>query len=318
MLLFEIKRSSKTERETLTELLAYEQEIKNHLPFLSNDELLVVVVATEFSPLLDHSLAMMVAWERRRILCLRAAFSGPALKLTVHLPHSWAPIGEGILPPGSLAMRYLSVRPKEGHTVSAANMAVWTAIQIVARRGDRHNSHGFAILGRDTWYRSQSESPYGILVGLLDPFRFLPFASELQLVGDPASPLAKHLLAKQADDDDAGPDISIAGVAAEAIRYLSHFCEVRWQPLTTWDRERAVENWDRARYRLNDRLYPLHMEFWGNIGDYLREMVNHPALREMMPSAGPPCGRSRSPSGAPPAARTPPRLAPERRHRYPW
>jgi hypothetical protein len=179
------------------------------------------------------------------------------------------------------------VRPKNGRTEEDANLAIWTAIQLIARRGDRDNSHGFAILSRDAWFPDRSKSSQGILVGIVDPFRFLPFASTLDLVEAESSPLAKMVIDRT--DDEAGLSYSINAVAADALKYLEHYCDVQWHPLTTWDAERSVETWAQSRYRLNERALPLHMEFWGNLGDYVREMLNHPALRTaIMPAAAKP------------------------------
>jgi hypothetical protein len=57
LLCFELKRSVATGREALTELLAYEQEIRNHLPLTSRDTVAFVLMSTMWSPILDHAAA---------------------------------------------------------------------------------------------------------------------------------------------------------------------------------------------------------------------------------------------------------------------
>jgi hypothetical protein len=52
IIIVEIKRSNQTAREALTELLAYDHEVKNLLPFLSNFEVLFCIISTDYSTLL--------------------------------------------------------------------------------------------------------------------------------------------------------------------------------------------------------------------------------------------------------------------------
>jgi len=69
---FELKTSGRTAREAITELLAHDHEVRTHLPFLSNDELCLVVVSIDFPTLLDHSIAALITWQRRSILRLNS------------------------------------------------------------------------------------------------------------------------------------------------------------------------------------------------------------------------------------------------------
>ena len=86
------KKDRATARETATELLAYEHEILNHIPFASANDILMVVVSREFSPLLDHAIAGLVTWGRKRILCLRVSDLTNGRRLAIHLPKAWEAI----------------------------------------------------------------------------------------------------------------------------------------------------------------------------------------------------------------------------------
>jgi hypothetical protein len=70
VVLFELKKTGQTGRQALTELLAYEQEIKNILPLLSNYDFNLVLVSPEWTPLMDHAVSSAIAWSNRKILCL--------------------------------------------------------------------------------------------------------------------------------------------------------------------------------------------------------------------------------------------------------
>lgn len=51
--LIELKKSTQTAREAITELLGYEHEIRNYLPFLANHDLNFILISSEWSTLLD-------------------------------------------------------------------------------------------------------------------------------------------------------------------------------------------------------------------------------------------------------------------------
>ena len=70
IILIENKTSGQTEREAITELTGYSQEIFNHLPFLSNEELNYIVISTDFNTLLNHSVSSMIL-NNQNVLCLK-------------------------------------------------------------------------------------------------------------------------------------------------------------------------------------------------------------------------------------------------------
>ena len=76
VVLFELKKTGQTGRQALTELLAYEQEIKNSLPLLSNYDFNFVLVSPEWTPLMDHAVSAAIAWSNRKILCLTPSSYG--------------------------------------------------------------------------------------------------------------------------------------------------------------------------------------------------------------------------------------------------
>lgn len=67
---FELKVGKKTGREAITELMAYRQEVRNHLPLLSNNEVCFVIISEEYSVLLKHAITSLV-YEHIPVLCLK-------------------------------------------------------------------------------------------------------------------------------------------------------------------------------------------------------------------------------------------------------
>ncbi len=264
LVVIELKRDRQTERQTVTELLGYEQELKNHLPFLSDFDLSFVVVATEFSPLLDHSLAQMVGWEQRRILCLRLDVSRPRWKLHLHLPGAWTDLGFTKLPSDALDTVTLSLYAYEGNDVAeSVGRHVPTALQLIAREGDIHRSSGFALAWRST--SSGFPARWFITICVLNSFAF-QFPEEWPLKVRRGA--LREALMKLADDNSS-PD-GLYAVARRAKRFLGRFCTATLESLLTW--EQIV-------HEIEGSSSPVEMEFWGHLGEHVREFVTNPIVR---------------------------------------
>ncbi len=282
--IFELKANEQTERQAVTELLAYDHEVRNHLPFISNSDLGLVVISPDFSPLLDHSIASLITWQRRSILCLRAVLDGDNLRLSVHLPSCWSPLGQAALPPGALRVGRLVFGPKRGYSVEDARGAAFTALQLIRRRGERTGSHGFVMLCQDEYYPNASEVPLWFLVGLLDPYVFLQAAADLVPGLKLETPLADFLLRGSHLADNSVTPAPFEAVCTPAAQHLDKWCEFDWDIFTSWDRERAPVARFVGAFEFPRRVTALHIDAWGDVGEYLEEMSLHPAiLQHFMP-----------------------------------
>ncbi|MNQ94785.1 hypothetical protein D3C85_1103200 [compost metagenome] len=102
LVVFEVKRASETERQTVTELAGYEQELRNLLPFLGNFDICFVVVAGDWSTLLTHAVGSMNAWSGKQCLALKLVSTESSFSLQAHLPEAWHLTGSVRLPPEAL------------------------------------------------------------------------------------------------------------------------------------------------------------------------------------------------------------------------
>jgi hypothetical protein len=68
--IIELKVNKCTGRETVTELMAYIHEIKNHLPFISNEDVVLIIVSLEYSSLLKHAVSSLLL-DNISVLCLK-------------------------------------------------------------------------------------------------------------------------------------------------------------------------------------------------------------------------------------------------------
>ncbi|MFJ9369837.1 hypothetical protein ACIRRA_36230 [Nocardia sp. NPDC101769] len=164
VVVFELKRSRKSARETATELIAYEQELRNHLHFAARTDICFVVVSTDYSPLLDHSLLSLTAWHGLRILCLKVE---PDKQLSVHIPEAWTSLGQSLIPARHVDTTTLTFVPHNPDVPLDRLGALMNGVlEIIAREADRNGATGFGIAWEDTRYLTGSRHQ----IGLTEPF----------------------------------------------------------------------------------------------------------------------------------------------------
>lgn len=98
IILVENKTKAQTEREALTELLGYTNEIRNHLPFISNFDIHYILISSDFNTLLDHSIASQLLSSSINFLCLKPVISlNEIINLDVHFPKPFSQTRENPL-----------------------------------------------------------------------------------------------------------------------------------------------------------------------------------------------------------------------------
>lgn len=271
LIVVEIKRSAETARETLTELGAYEQEVRNLLPYISDLELVQVVISTDFPTLLDHGIAGMAMWTSRQILCLQVTAVDPDLRLSVHLPSAWSPIVQGVLPANAVKMHTLVLYDADEEKI---DRVLPHACDLIARNADRCGAHGFLM----AWRRPSSEPnalyQYFVSVGSLNPFAFLPSSVATDLIDIGTVPLGNFLLDEALDLAEAS-GITFE-VAEPAVTVLRTVCAPAWEAETDWVSFRQPPSVvGDASYRAG--CEPLRTDFWGALLDFAVE-------RDIVPS----------------------------------
>lgn len=276
LIIVELKRSAQTEREAITELLGYEHEIRNHLPFLSNLDISFVLISTEFSTLLEHAVSQVIMWESKRVLCLKLDADHIPWRLKVHLPRAWQAIGQGILPPSSLQAVQLRLYPKHGNGAEPPDELfkhVLAAFNHIVREGDRSNSHGFSILWEDQyWQEGEGPNPcrWNLTLVCLNPFAFLTWAHSHGFIDQNSSALARYFIETYGQDWDRMMPDSYLRTTRNALRILDEHWDCKFE---------GFMDWATARQELRKRAFPLEIDFWGSLGDYAREYVAHPYVR---------------------------------------
>lgn len=280
----EIKKEHATARETITELLAYEHEILNHIPFASSHDILMVIVSPEFSPLLDHAVTGLVTWNRRRVLCLRVDNWESAPVLQIHLPASWAAVGQSTLPSTGIQTAYLCPYPNAELTRDQVFAVCETAATILSREAERTGSSGFVMVVEDHFYPEVTQSPFSIIAGVVNPYCFLPDAEASGFVTSTSSSIASYLLSDDTRQElTASWEWTSAGGTA-AAEYLKSFGNPMWEGFSNWDSFRDPRRWRSDTITADRHVCPISIDFWGVVGDFARDFVIHGArVRNFMP-----------------------------------
>ena len=283
--LLELKIGAQTEREAVTELLAYEQEILNHCPFLSHDDLVFIVIGTEFRTTLDHSLAGIMTWSRRRVLCLRAEPYGDSVRLAVHLPAAWAPVGQGILPANAIATADLYLYPRDNLGREEIECIASTAMEFLVRDADYAGIHGFAMLWEDAMHPEVTTCPLVMTIGVVNPFSFLPTAIIAGTLSPDRTEIQSYLIDEDRHKELASAHDWATSIGVRAVAYLKHWVRPTWEGMSTWRALRIADRVAGPAHLLERRARPLAFDFFGVMGAYSRDMTARTALRtEFLPS----------------------------------
>lgn len=279
-IVIEVKNQNASAREAITELLAYEHEVLNHLPFAGANDIMMVIVSRRFSTLLDHAVAGLNTWSRRNILCLRFDDSEDDPFLEVHLPKAWTSIGQAAMPDNAIATAFLSFAPEPSLTEDQVYAACDTAAQLIVREAERSGGSGFALVAHNHFYPDLAEGPYLILAGVMDPFSFVDHAIDQGFLQANTSPIANYVH----DGGMLGTLSSswnwIGGELQAAANYLNAYGSAHWEGFSNWRTLRDVRRWMTDGATPDRHLRPVTMDFWGMLGDYARDAVqNVPRMR---------------------------------------
>lgn len=273
IVIFEIKKSTQTERQALTELLAYEHEIKNILPFLSTYDMTFVLVSTEWSILLEHAVGSAIAWSNKNVLCLKLNPTDSEFKYSIHKPNSWNITGDAFFPPECAGSFTLSFEADEAISESEIVYRLDLMMGFFAREADRIGLHGFALVITDLG--PYIERGYQIVFCAASPLAlFNSMLSSGQISSEDG-----HLVKQIAGYKDLhGIESGISSlenlINKVAIPRLSKFSNIEFGGYVPW----VI-----TRNQIKARGLPTFVEFWGLPGDYARDYINNPAVQNARP-----------------------------------
>lgn len=273
--LFEIKNQDGSSREAVTEIMAYEHEALNHTPFSSANDVMMVIVSRKFSTLLDHAVTGLNSWSRRRVLCLRFEDGEAGPRLVVHIPTAWSAIGQKGLATNGIVTATLSFRPSPDLDEDDIHAVCSTAARLMVREAERSGGSGFAMVAYNHLYPRMADSPYLILVGVVNPFSFLERAQSEGFLKNSRSPISDYILEDGRTGDLSASWAWLSCDGGAAVEYLEGYGSPEWALAQGWEDIRNIERWRYPGLTLDRHVMPVSVDFWGILGDYARDTVRH-------------------------------------------
>jgi hypothetical protein len=159
-------------------------------------------------------------------------------------------------------------KPELNEQGESPDPRIWTALEVIAREGDRLGGHGFALLWKDRL--GISLTSYNLTVCGVSPFAFFEASLKRGNIGHGDGWLVGKLSQYMREHDPAGHSASLMSTATAGFPLLREVSDPHLE---------GFSNWQADRSSLRRRAKPLLCEFWGVLGDYARAYVMHPAVR---------------------------------------
>lgn len=270
--ILELKKDAQTGREAITELFAYAIELKNHLPNIADTDINLIIVATEFNTLLDHSISSIVLGTRFNILALKAGVEEGKLTLDLHIPNSWTDIWQNDLPEYAFSSVTLVPYQYSKKEEIPEEVFLFEIIEdLITFNGAKNNSHGFYIIWQNL---SAFESPAKFCISLyqINPFVFLQSAIDNSFTLNTSQPLSQYIIDNFGDNIYSQPE-SLMHIGAQVKLFLDRYFDTHYEDFSSWTDHMRPDSHFRSQ------ALPITFNSWGNIGDYIRHYFFHPSIK---------------------------------------
>jgi len=269
-IIIEIKRSDKAEREAITELLAYEQELQNLFPFMSKIEVCFVLISADYKPLLEHSLSSLVLWQNRKVLPLKIDGlennNEKKWELSVHETNSWSLLSNGHIKPNQIDTIHLVLYDKDAYSEGFVKEKKKNDLQIIKRgleliisEGEKNSASGFVIMLQAT--KSEIAS-WDIIIGVFRPYSFLELVEYESKI--------KDFFLKNYSDSSFHTKNTIE-LSLNAQKYLSIYFDPKFE---------VMSRWNITRKEIEQNSYPILIDFFGELDMLVNTFVVNKELRD--------------------------------------
>ncbi len=247
LVILELKNIANPTRQVGTELGAYASELKSYLPFISDGDIVHVVISRDWPTLLRHFLFNEIFWMQRNILCLEPYTSTQKdIKLRVLSPAKLVEDDVSLM----ICDRHLG-----GYQLCLYDNALYsggsrdrldqhieqlrTSIYAMAAKGNSQNNHGFAFLWKD--HRSISLAPYSITILNFAPFQSLERFFQGQSPNDIEIPeMTTRFINIVSEFGPIGHGQSLEQIVNYGERYLKNICSPRPEGFMHWNNLRDI------------------------------------------------------------------------------
>lgn len=263
--IFELKISRLTERESITELMAYIQEVKNYLPFLDNECVRLVIVSTEFRPIVKHSVASLIL-NNYSVICLKPIFGENGMSLEIIDVESWTDISISKLSMKAFCGNTLCLYGKSEKCVKHNDVIndIKVAIEYLKYDGNMIGSHGFCTISPNNnanGLQSITTTDYKVIVYVINPYNIY-YRTMYRKNNNVFSNHLKEIV----EDSDSRyyHDCSFPRLIRGFKKYLSDKYTVHY--------EGPLEFNQYYSYFVKEEL-PIYCDVWGEVGNFIRNLM---------------------------------------------
>lgn len=278
VIIIELKNIKGPTRQVGTEIGAYAAEVKTHLPFLADGDVINVVIASHWPALLRHYVFNDIVWMDRKLICLQPVNTQEGIQLEIIPPSLIADTSPGIKfnaqELGGYHLCLYDDRLYGGgdyYGMEDNENQMRCALAAMAAKGNSLKTHGFAFLWRHAF--EVGLAPYVITLVNLSAFQALP-----RLLLNPEivlNDITKRLLRILMDHDPDGHGHLLDSICDAGIRYLEGFSKPSPENYTDWNvlKPRIFENTDAIAFvswGIFEELFfeRLHREYQDGEFDY--------------------------------------------------
>ena len=238
IVIVELKNLTSPSRQVGTEVSAYASEMKSYIPFISDGDIVNVLVSSIWTTLIKHYVFHEIFWLNRNIICLEPFEFDDKIYLRIVDFSSFIDNDISI----KLAEEHLggyqiclyddnlySKNPDRNRLDNYVEQ-MKTAISAMASKGNMQKNHGFAFLWKDNW--KLSSAPYSITVLNLAPFQSI----ERFFHNDKFEPneMMEKLIGVIEEYDPIGHSFSLEEISKRGTEFLANFCSPRYEGFTNW------------------------------------------------------------------------------------
>lgn len=239
IIIVELKNHKNATRQAGTEISAYANEIKSYIPFISDGDVINVIISSEWPILLRHYIFHEIFWLQRNVICLEPIEKDGNIKLKIKKISS---IIENEI---SLELCYkhlggyqlclyddnLQKKIKIKNNLEVYIEQMKTAISAMATKGNSQKNHGFAFLWKDN--SIESSAPYSITIINVAPFQLLErfyHNNNIEI-----NQTTKKLINITCDFNPKGQSQSLSAITRTGEKFLKNFCKPKMEGFYTWD-----------------------------------------------------------------------------------
>lgn len=263
--LLELKVGKHTEREAITELLAYLVEIRNHLPYLNNHEISLIIISESFNPLLTHAALQLLSFFDINIMCLYFEYKQNDLCFQIYNPVYKFTKNEKILTKKSFTT-YSMCLYSYPDTYKESNKNIKRlfkkAESMILESANRINSNGFLFLIRNNDIRDDhvNVAKYYITLCLINPFE----VSDKQMLLIRDSYLSRELYNTYYESEHHLQN-HFYEIVKESELFLNKFYYISYESPVSYNLyEISTLKWDVDYISCN---------MWGEFGAYMRGKI---------------------------------------------